>query len=195
MTKLKLYTFIRCPWAMRARLAAAYMGIEYESIEVDLKNKPQALLDISPKGTVPVLVFPDGKILDESLDIILWAMPKPLASQQNEIEDIIRINDNEFKHNNTRYKYAERYVDEGKSQDEYRIECEKFLQFIEQKLIHHEYLINDEISIADIAVFPLVRQFSKVNEEWFARSPYKQVQHWLKTISESDFYAKAMRKP
>lgn len=194
MTKLTLYTFIRCPWAMRARLAMAYMGIEYHAIEVDLKNKPQSLLDISPKGTVPVLVFPDGTILEESLDIILWAMPQPPDSQQKEIEDIVRINDNEFKYNNTRYKYSERYTEEGKSQIEYRLECEKFIQLLEEKLNRYQYLISDEISIADIAIFPLVRQFSKVNQEWFAQSQYRQVQRWLKSITESEFYIKAMQK-
>lgn len=190
---MQLYTFIRCPWAMRARLALAYMGIEYTSIEVDLKNKPKSLLDISPKGTVPVLVFQNGKILDESLDIILWAMPKPPESQQAEINEIISINDNEFKHANNRYKYPERYLDEAKSQADFRAACEKYIDYLDQKLSQHSYLINNEISIADLAVFPMVRQFSKVDLEWFEQSAYHNVQRWLAAISESDFYAQAMK--
>ena len=191
--KLILYTFVRCPWAMRARLALAYMDIEYEAIEVDLKNKPQSLLDISPKGTVPVLLFPDGKILDESLDIVLWAMPKPSASDQVEINNIINTNDNEFKINNTRYKYIDRYLSEGHPQEYYRLECEKIIQNLNQKLVQHSYLLNNEISIADLAVFPLVRQFSMVESAWFTQAPYQDVQRWLKAISDSDFYARAMR--
>lgn len=191
---LILYTFVRCPWAMRARLALAFMDIEYEAIEVDLKNKPQSLLDISPKGTVPVLLFPDGTILQESLDIILWAMPKPVASQQAEISEIIKVNDNEFKHSNHRYKYAERYVQDGKTQQDYRSECENYLKSLEQKLAQREYLICNEITIADLAVFPLIRQFAKVDERWFADAPYPNIQRWLETISNSNFYAKAMQK-
>lgn len=193
--ELTLYTFIRCPWAMRARLALAYMNIDYKAIEVDLKNKPQSLLDISPKGTVPVLVFPDGKILDQSLDIVLWAMPKPSAADEQQINEIVHINDNEFKHNNTRYKYIDRYLEEGLSQEHYRAECETFIRLLEQKLAEHAYLLNDEISIADLAVFPQVRQFSKVDETWFAQAAYPKVRAWLERITDSDFYAKAMQKP
>lgn len=172
---------------MRARLALAYMGIEYEAREVDLKNKPQSLLDFSPKGTVPVLILPDGKILEESLDIILWAMPKPATEDQKIIDEIIRINDTDFKTYNYQYKYGN---DVGHS----RAECEKFIAFLDQKLATHTYLINNQISIADIAVFPLVRQFSMVDGAWFAQTPYKNVQGWLKRILESDFYAIAMQK-
>lgn len=185
-----LYTFIRCPWAMRARLALAYMGIEYEAREVDLKNKPQSLLDYSPKGTVPVLVLNDGTVLEESLDIILWAMPEPDPKFIDEINQIIKINDSDFKLNNHRYKYFERYPEH--SQTDYRAECEKFIQLLEQKLSKHKYLVNDEISIADLAVFPLIRQFSKVDLTWFANAPYTNVQRWLADITASEFYAKAM---
>ncbi len=191
---LVLYTFIRCPWAMRARMALAYMNIPYTAIEVDLKNKPKELLEISPKGTVPVLLLRDGKVLDESLDIILWAMPEPSAAEAQEIREIIQINDNEFKRNNTRYKYIDRYKDEGISQEQYRAECEKFIIQLDQRLSKHKYLLSDIISIADIAVFPQIRQFSKVDEAWFADAPYQNVQAWLERITSSDFFAKTMRK-
>jgi glutathione S-transferase len=183
-----LYTFIRCPWAMRARLALTYMGIEYEAREVDLKNKPQSLLDYSPKGTVPVLVLPNGKILEESLDIILWAMPQPGIADKSAIDEIIAINDSEFKANNHKYKY-------GEDCDQARAACERVIQQLEQKLSKHTYLINDAISIADLAIFPLIRQFSMVDSVWFAQTPYKNVQRWLSLISTADFYAKAMQKP
>lgn len=189
-----LYTFIRCPWAMRARLALAFMGIEYEHREVDLKRKPQALLDISPKGTVPVLVFPDGRILEESLDIVLWSMPRLPTEQQLEADSIIFINDHVFKFNNHRYKYSERYVEDGKPQAYYRAECEKFICVLEQKLTAHRFLIGNAISIADILTFPLIRQFSMVDNSWFIQAPYHNVQRWLNDISSSDFFATAMQK-
>lgn len=194
-TKLPiLYTFVRCPWAMRARLALAFMNIEYEPREVDLKNKPQALLNISPKGTVPVLLFPDGQILEESLDIVLWAMPKSPIAQQTAIDAFIHENDNNFKFNNYRYKYPERYLAEGQSQEFYRAECEKFIQTLDQALIEHQFLINDDISIADVAIFPMIRQFSMVDNAWFIQAPYHNVQRWLNYISARGFFVKAMQK-
>lgn len=172
---------------MRARLALCYMGIQYETREVDLKNKPQSLLSFSPKGTVPVLILPNGKILEESLDIILWAMPKPEDKDQIDIDEIISVNDNDFKADNYQYKY-------GEDSEYFRKKCESFIWFLDQKLSKHTYLISDEISIADIAVFPLVRQFSMVDNAWFMQTPYKNVQRWLNDISASDFFAKAMLK-
>ena len=94
-----LYSFLRCPWAMRARLALAFMNIPYEIREVDLKNKPSELLEASPKGTVPVLILPNGTVIDESLDIMYWAMPEIYQKLKAEIEQIISTNDNEFKFN------------------------------------------------------------------------------------------------
>jgi glutathione S-transferase len=183
-----LYTFIRCPWAMRARIALAYMGIVYEAREVDLKNKPQSLLDYSPKGTVPVLILPDGKILEESLDIILWAMPQPNPTDKKIIDELVAINDTEFKRHNYQYKY-------GIDPEHSLIECEKFIAVLEQKLSSHQYLINNNISIADLAIFPLIRQFSMVDSAWFEQTQYKNVQQWLGLISASDYYKKAMLKP
>lgn len=179
---------------MRARLALAFANIEYEAREVDLKNKPAALLDISPKGTVPVLLLPDGKILDESLNIVLWAMPKPLPLHEATIMQLINENDTGFKYNNHRYKYSERYLSDGKSQEVYRHECEKFITILEQKLLTHKCLISDTMSIADVAIFPLIRQFSMVDSEWFTMAPYPNVRRWLNDISISDYYIKAMQK-
>src|SRR5690606_27622374 len=114
----------------------AYMQIEYEAREVDLKNKPQSLLDFSPKGTVPVLILPDGKILEESLDIIFWAMSPPTITDRILINEIIAINDNDFKIHNYQYKYGNNVGSE-------RTECERFIKLLEQKLSKNIYLIND----------------------------------------------------
>lgn len=189
-----LYTFIRCPWAMRARLALAFMNIAYESCEVDLKNKPAALLEVSPKGTVPVLVLPEGTVIDQSLDIMYWAMPQIDLQYKDEIEQIISINDSLFKDNINHYKYPTRYPEDKNSTEHYRFECEKILQPIEQRLSKHNFLINDKETVADLAVFPLIRQFSMVDSEWFAVAPYPNLRRWLETISNSNYFAIAMKK-
>lgn len=183
-----LYSFIRCPWAMRARMALCFMNIEYETREIDLRNKPEIFLQTSPKGTVPVLVLSDGNIIDESLDIVLWAMPKP---QENyaEIMDLIKINDTDFKANNYNYKYAESMM-----QEEHRTKAEKFIQMLNVRLEQHTFLFNEQISIADLAIFPLVRQFSKVDSDWFENSGYVQVRDWIQNISNMPFFVKAMQK-
>ena len=125
-----LYSFRRCPYAMRARLAIASSGLTVELREVVLRNKPQQLLDISPKGTVPVLLFPNNKVIDESLDIMRWALSlrDPFDWLSNALSDditqLIQWNDNEFKHYLDRYKYADRYPE--KNEKYYREKAEFF---------------------------------------------------------------------
>lgn len=184
-----LYTFIRCPWAMRARIALALAGIEYEHREVDLKNKPRHLLEISPKGTVPVLITKDGEVIDESLEIIYWALDKntPVGT-----DEIIAVNDDDFKFNINRYKYPDRYPEDTNSRLYYRDKCCEFLEFLEKKLEKHQYILADKIGVVDVAIFPLIRQFSKVEPDWFAKAPYPKVQKWIETISDSDYFAAAM---
>lgn len=189
-----LYTFIRCPWAMRARLALNFMGIAYESREVDLKNKPAEFLQISPKGTVPVLVLPEGKVIDQSLDIMYWAMPQPETHYKNEVEQLIRINDEQFKYHINHYKYPTRYPEDQHPAEYYRAECEKILQPLEQRLSQHKFLLNQQETIADLALFPLIRQFSMVEPEWFATAPYQNIKKWLEAISSSEYFVAAMTK-
>ncbi len=189
-----IYSFVRCPWAMRARLALCYMEIDYVTREIDLKNKPATFLETSPKGTVPVLMLEDGTIIDESLDVVLWAMPKPKDDEFVEMMNLITENDTDFKFNNYNYKYPERYAEDMLTQVDHRLAAEKFISKLEGMLSKQQYLFKDEISIADIAIFPLVRQFSKVDEEWFAASNYVAVRNWLQTITDSAFFAKAMQK-
>lgn len=187
-----LYTFRRCPWAMRARLALCYMDIPFETREVNLKNKPQSFLNYSPKGTVPVLITPNGEILEESLDIILYAMKPSKASYSLEQQKLIAINDTEFKTNVSAYKYPERAGSPG--QEESRQKCESFLAILEAKLVVNKYLVDSKPSIADIAIFPLVRQFTKVDLDWFAQAPYPNIRRWLELITASEYFAKAMEK-
>ena len=187
-----LYSFRRCPYAMRARLAIASSGLTIELREVVLRNKPQQLLDISPKGTVPVLLLPDKKVIDESLDIMRWALSLRdpfdwLANALSEdINELIQWNDNEFKHYLDRYKYADRYPE--KNEKYYREKAELFLIELEKRLCKHHFLCSEKCSLADIAIFPFIRQFANVDSNWFTCSDYKKVGQWLnKQINSSLF--------
>ena len=178
---------------MRARLALAFMNIPYEIREVDLKNKPSELLEASPKGTVPVLILPNGTVIDESLDIMYWAMPEIYQKLKAEIEQIISTNDNEFKFNVNHYKYPTRYLDDPHPKEYYRAAAEKILQPLEQKLTN-KFLFSNTETIADLAIFPLIRQFSMVEPEWFVKAPYPNLKRWLRDIMNRKYYAQAMRK-
>ena len=178
-----LYSFRRCPYAMRARLACALFlpAQSLELREVVLKDKPQELLVISPKATVPVLQLHNTKVIDESRDIMLWAIEQfssELKSQclplhlQLEIDELIDENDGSFKWALDRYKYADRY---DESEEHYRQMGEAFLARLEGLLEKNQYLFTAEISLADISIFPFVRQFAHVNKSWFEQSPYSKL--------------------
>ena len=194
-----LYSFRRCPYAMRARLALAYALEDHalELREVVLKDKPQALKIISPKATVPVLQLKDGLVIDESLDIMSWALSVSdeqnwfLESHQAEIQTLIAHNDGDFKWALDRYKYADRHEH---SEEHYRELGEVFLQELEQRLQKTKFLMADNICMADIAIFPFVRQFAHVNKDWFFNSEYKALIVWLNFFLESDLFKSVMKK-
>ncbi|MCF6204168.1 MAG: glutathione S-transferase [Methylococcaceae bacterium] len=193
-----LYSFRRCPYAIRARLAIVTSGLTVELREVVLRNKPQQLLNISPKGTVPVLLLPDKKVLDESLDIIRWALSlhDPFDWLSNDLsEDInhlIQWNDNEFKHYLDRYKYAARYPE--KNERYYREKAELFLFELENRLYKQNFLCSEKCTLADIAIFPFIRQFANVNNDWFTCSEYKKVGQWLNKHINSPLFIFIMDK-
>ncbi len=197
-----LYTFIRCPYAIRARLALAYANIQYEHREVDLANKPIELLDISPKGTVPVLLLPDGTILEQSLDIMRWAFaqndPAGWNDYQQEIkiqiDKLIEMNDNEFKSNLDHYKYPDRFPDDPHDHEFYRFRCETFLTPLEARLSKHAFFFDNKPSLADLALFPFIRQFANVDPTWFEHSAYKDLDKWLERIGVSEIFEIAMHK-
>ncbi len=190
-----LYSFRRCPYAMRARMTLLCAGIQCEVREVDLKHKPQALRDISAKATVPVLHLPDGRVIDESLDIMRWALSlndpeqwfTPSVGSLNEMTALIHRNDSEFKHHLDRYKYQQRYADQqGAIQgaaiqngaNYFRQACD-FLTGLEQRLAQFEFLFGDMASMADVALFPFVRQFAAVDRTAFDTLPLPHLQQWL----------------
>jgi glutathione S-transferase len=201
MSKLPvLYTFRRCPYAIRARMAIMLSGVMVNQQEIDLKNKPEHMLKISPKATVPVLELGDGSVIDESLDIMLWALrqhdPLEILDSRGEISDqahaLIDRNDNEFKHALDHYKYPERYPESSASY--YRGQGEIFLHALNSLLNQNSCLLNDKASIADLALMPFVRQFSQVDKAWFENSPYPKLKNWLNAWIASDVFITVMKK-
>lgn len=192
-----LYTFRRCPYAIRARMALTYSGIKVEQLEVDLKNKPLELISASAKGTVPVLVL-DDQVIDQSIDIMVWALQQSdpdgwlSEERQQQCDELIRYNDTEFKPILDNYKYPER----SPKQDQryYRDQAIYFLNHLNSLLIKNRYLLADNINLADVALFPFIRQFCMVDLVWFEQSDYKHLQNWLHSFANSDLFLKVMKK-
>lgn len=195
-----LYSFRRCPYAIRARLALHASGVAIELREVSLRNKPESMLAASPKGSVPVLVLPDGQVIDESWEIMLWALHQHdhyvwLGTNDAYVDAataLIIENDTAFKGNLDRYKYPDRYPEHA--QNHYRTQAEIFLQGLENRLRAAPYLLGDTLSIADVGVFPFIRQFADVDKNWFAQAPYASLHRWLKNLLSSKRFAAVMKK-
>ena len=172
--------------------------VEYELREVDLRNKPDHMLEVSPKGSVPVLILPDGTVIDESFDIMQWALrqhdPENWLGEKNEYllaaEPLISINDTTFKQVLDGYKYAGSDID----RDRFRAKGEIFLRQLEDRLGTTRYLLADELSIADAAIFPFIRQFAAVDAAWFHNAPYPLLNVWLHEIANSPRFAAIMLK-
>lgn len=178
-----LYSFRRCPYAMRARMALVRGGVLFEIIEVDFKNKPQEMLAVSPKGTVPVMVIADGTVIDESLEIVKWACPE----EWNDVShDLIAENDGVFKRALDRYKYPTRYPDEdcGGARDQGELFLKKLDEIVS---------VND-LNLQDICLFPFIRQFANVDREWFDALLYKNTKTWLEHCIKSDVFKQVMDK-
>lgn len=196
MSETLLYSFRRCPYAMRARLALRYSGVCVRIIEVSLKAKPAEMLALSPKGTVPVLSV-NGEVIDESLAIMQWALaqhdPDNWRLQGDpSVLALIDENDQGFKYHLDRYKYAERYPEHPR--EHYRAEGEVFLQKLEGLLADRAYLLAHHPSLADMALAPFVRQFAHVDRGWFARAPYPRLQRWLEAFLQSPLFIGVMAK-
>lgn len=196
-----LYSFRRCPYAMRARAAIIASGLRVELREIVLRDKPSIMLAASPKGSVPVLYLPDESVvIDESWDIMLWALrlhdPQVwLGKNERHAQAAwpwVVENDSTFKHDLDRYKYPERFPEQPQSA--YRSACEQFLQQIEQRLNATPYLLGETFTLADAALLPFVRQFSAVDAAWFATAPYPALRVWLEKFTTSELFAKVMQK-
>ncbi|KAF3978285.1 MAG: glutathione S-transferase [Methylococcales symbiont of Iophon sp. n. MRB-2018] len=193
-----LYSFRRCPYAMRARLAIKNSNVKVELREVVLRKKPQQLLNISAKATVPVLQLPDGTVIDESIDIMYWALAcndadNWIQKEESEtISQLIQCNDGKFKHYLDCYKYADRYPEHDALF--YRQQGELFLAELETRLIKKNFLCGDIVSLADMAIFPFIRQFAHVDLDWFKSSQYTKLNQWLFNQLESPLFVAIMNK-
>jgi glutathione S-transferase len=193
-----LYSYRRCPYAMRARMALAYADIAVEIREISLREKPASMLAISPKGTVPVLQS-DGLVIEQSYDIMKWALrqsdPDQWLSKDTEslIDDWVTKNDGPFKKLLDQYKYPARYPD-VQFEETLSQATTLFLGPINEHLQASDYLLGPKMSLADIAIFPFVRQFAMVNPDWMDQSGLKLLKQWLNEHLESPLFLSVMKK-
>ncbi|MEM9494640.1 MAG: glutathione S-transferase [Pseudomonadota bacterium] len=192
-----LYSFRRCPYAMRARMAIAAAEIACEMREIILRNKPAEMLAASAKGTVPVLVLPDGAVIDESLAVMDWALRQNdpfdwLAGDANVTAALIAENDGPFKHHLDRYKYSTRY--EGTDKEEHRRKGALFLETLIDRLGDKTHLIENRATLADIAIFPFVRQFRIADPDWFNKTFEGPLARWLDRCVNAPTFIRIMKK-
>lgn len=197
-----LYSFRRCPYAIRARMALYSSGKSCELREVVLKNKPDSMLAASSKGTVPVLIKTDGQVLDESLDIMHWALqqadPQQLLNtvgnslSTQEQQQLIEDNDQSFKPKLDRYKYFDRHPEQTQAQ--YLQQALSFLTNLNALLNDSDYLNGSRLSLVDIAIFPFVRQFAFVDKPTFDQLPLPSLQRWLQQQLDSALFNAVMHK-
>ena len=197
MTLPILYSFRRCPYAMRARMALILASKKCELREILLKDKPDQMLQVSSKGTVPVLQFPD-KVLDESLDIISWAMEFPVpnvhtytAPEELSSQELIQLFDSKFKHHLDRYKYSSRY---GVDPLEHQEECKVILEKLEAEIHPSPWIFGKQVSLLDISILPFIRQYKIANPDWFFAQNFTKVIALLNYFEKSDLFAQAMQK-
>ncbi|MEO1700470.1 MAG: glutathione S-transferase [Pseudomonadota bacterium] len=194
-----LYSFRRCPYAMRARLAITSAAQQVELREIVLRDKPQPMIEASPKATVPVLVLPDGRVIDESRDVGQWALslndPENwLSKNRAQTAAIIDTNDGPFKRALDRYKYPGRYPDEAVAAEEQRDMAALTIRDYEARLTRSDWLLGDKASWADFAVLPFVRQYAHVDKDWFWAQDWHHVIGWLERFLASEPFAYAMTK-
>jgi glutathione S-transferase len=197
----RLYTFRRCPYAMRARMALLQAGRAFEAVEVSLRDKPASLLALSPKATVPVLHLPDGRVIEESWDIMRWALAAPdehgwwarALSPAN--LDLLQRNDGDFKHHLDRWKYPQRHAGETLTPEAHRDRAlDVLLRPLQARLQGEPFLGGATPCATDLAVMPFVRQFAAVDPAWFATLGLPSLRSWLDGWLASPLFAACMRK-
>lgn len=195
-----LYSFRRCPYAIRARMALRYAGIEVTVREIALGDKPADFMALSPKATVPVLQLPDGEVIDQSLAIMQWALQQNdpqgwlRVGTSDEAQQWIALNDDIFKPLLDRYKYATRHPELPASAHR-AAAIAAFIAPLNARLLQTPYLFGPSPSVADVALFPFVRQFAWVDKAWFDAAPLAGVQAWLAAWLGSDAFGAVMEKP
>ncbi len=196
-----LYSLRRCPYAMRGRMGIALSQQKVLLREIVTKDKPSELLASSPKGTVPVLVLPDGQIIEQSLDVMNWALqqndPQDLLRSSNptlsqQVHQLIKTNDEDFIGHLEKYRASVRYRNIDVEQR--RQACEAFISQLEALLTDQPYFFGETPSLADFAVMPFVSQFVRVEKKWFVQSEYQNVGRWLRAHLESKLYTQVMKQ-
>ncbi|TCI01326.1 glutathione S-transferase [Corallincola luteus] len=196
-----LYSLRNCPYAMRARMAIFKAKQPVALRNVVLSDKPKEMIEASPKATVPVVVLSDGSVIDESLDVMLWALhqsdpdnllQKEIPHALTEMLGLIHIFDSEFKTCLEQYRCAKRYHEDNMI--ECRIDCEKYIKQLENRLINNAFLFNNQEGLADIALLPFIRQFAQVERQWYLQSAYPNLRRWLNSYLQSPFFTKVMAK-
>ncbi len=188
-----LYSFRRCPYAMRARMALWISATSCELREVKLADKPAAMLEASPKGTVPVVVLDDGKVIDESIDVMRWALARsdPEGWLEGDDRELLEMIDGPFKHHLDRYKYYTRHDTDPM---EHRTAAYDILCELDERLSGHANLTSEQRRMIDIAAFPFIRQFANHDREWFDGQPIPHLHAWLERHLKSDLFAAVMVK-
>lgn len=193
-----LYSFRRCPYAIRARMTLHYAGVELEHREVALAHKPKSMLEASAKGTVPVLVLPTGEVLDESLDVMDWALAQHdpdewrASAKSPQTIRFIEANDGPFKHWLDRYKYSDRYPE--RSAEDYCNDAHPYLRALDAALQDKAFLAGDSLGYVDVAVFPFVRQFAGVDQASFTALDLPSLAIWLEHLLDSRVFLDVMEK-
>jgi len=207
-----LYSLRNCPYAMRARIAIFKAKQTVLLRDLVLTNKPQEMLAASPKGTVPVVVLDNGTVIEESLEVMLWALNEtdpdnllhsPLDKANRGIDksperapaemlSLIYEFDHGFKGCLEQYKCAKRYKENNLL--EYRAACQRYVQNLEERLTQHLFLMSDKESLVDIALLPFIRQFARVERQWYLQAPYPKVRQWLNNYLQSSLFSKVMAK-
>ena len=189
-----LYSFRRCPYAIRARMALWVAGVVVELREVKLAAKPPELIAASPKGTVPVLVLPDGTVIEQSLAIMRWALAQsdPESWLAGDDAELIAANDGPFKHHLDRAKYPGRYEEDGVT--DHRAAALALLAPLEARLQAAPWLGGETRALTDIALFPFIRQYAAIEPAWFAAQPLPHLQTWVERLAASDLFASVMPK-
>lgn len=196
-----LYSLRQCPYAMRARMGLLLAKQPVILRDIVMNNIPTQMLAVSPKGTVPVLVLNNSSVIDQSLDIMLWALKRNdpddllFKNQPDTLKNMLTLinrNDNEFVEALKKYKAAARYHDNNVVIC--RQQCEYFINYLEQSLTEYNFLMGDSASLVDFALLPFIRQFSRVERKWYLQAPYPKLQRWLINHYHNPLFAKAMTK-
>ena len=193
-----LYTFRRCPFAIRARMALRYANVTVRIREVELKNKTAAMLEASAKGTVPILQLTNGLVIDESMEIMYWALTRSdpdswlKEGNQETTKQWIATNDLKFKPLLDNYKYPQR----SDQQDPifYRNQSMPYLLSLNNALSQHQWILGEHMGLVDVALFPFIRQFAMVDSDWFWNTSLPRLQEWLQCLLDTELFSSVMKK-